>query len=217
MKCLNLPGTKLRNTKSSGMTLLELLVAIAIFVIIAGAGYTGLRQGTAFEKHLKEKRRFWQRIESVYTLMQTDLDQTSMLIPRKQGLPVPAFIGNENSDGFADGLLIRFTREVNNLFRAGPVSPYQRIAYRLEKGTLYRAVRTRIDVRNSIDTYETPVLDNIKSVQLRYLVSNNRWVTHWSREISAGDLTAIPNAVELNLETSVYGSYKWLFHVGPPK
>ena len=156
-------------SRSAGMTLLELLVAMAIFVIIAGAGYAGLSQATAFEEQLKEKRLFWQRIETVYTLVQIDLDQARKYVPRIPGKMATAFTGTEDGTGYDEGLLVHFIRGVNNEYRTGPVSPFQGVSYRLNEGVLYRVVGSHNNVRNQMNLIETPLLDNLMDVRLRYL------------------------------------------------
>lgn len=201
--------------RSSGVTLLELLVAMAIFVIIAGAAYAGLHQGTAVAKKLQEKRLFWQRLESVHTLIQIDMEQARDLASRTSDQTIRPFYGNREGDNNENGMLIRFTRGVNNAFHTGPASPIQRVTYRFDEGNLYRLAGSQSDVTEGSDLLELPVLENVESISMRYLAPGNRWKTRWPQEFDPSN-QALPDAVEMHLEFPGYGGYRWLFHIGPP-
>lgn len=204
-------------TASSGMTLLELLVAMAIFLIIAGAGYTGLRQGIDYEQHLSAKRQFWRHIESVHHLLQTDLAQAVPLSPATRGSAAPWFSGGNRPDEPGAGLLLQLSREAHHPFTPGPVSPYQRVTYRLSDGGLYRTIRGLYDMQDQGGTELMPLLENIKGIQLRYLTMGNTWTSRWPRPGSNDDPQSLPQAVELNINVTGYGNYRWLFHVGAPR
>ncbi|MEX2353125.1 MAG: type II secretion system protein GspJ, partial [Gammaproteobacteria bacterium] len=122
----------------TGMTLLEVLVALSIFSLIATAGYSGLQQGLSVHDSLQQKRQFWRQLDSVLTLIQQDLDQARDLAPRFPVLDAVAFRGAGEAGALGQDDMILFTRGGNISLRDGPVSPYQRIAYRLREGTLYR-------------------------------------------------------------------------------
>ena len=78
------------------MTLLELIIAIAIFSLVAAAAYAALSQGLVIQDRLQEQRHFWQRFEAVFNLVHTDLEQAVNLTPRIPGNN--AFTGYEQGD-----------------------------------------------------------------------------------------------------------------------
>jgi len=204
-----------RMRKASGLTLLELLVAMAIFSLIASVGYMGLQQGTAFANELHKDRMYWQRLESVYLLIQMDLD-----LALDHGLPVqatPSFIGNHGNKDVNNDALISFTRSINKSFQPGPISPFQSVSYYFDNGILYRmvAVNTKVDVEG--DIMETPILKNVDNISLRYLASGNSWVTSWPQNTDQNNPMILPEAVEINVDFHGSGAYRWLFHVGPPR
>ena len=204
-----------RKNNASGLTLLELLVAMAIFSLIASVGYVGLQQGTAFANELHKKRLNWQHLESVYLLVQMDLNQA--LNRGMPGQATPAFMGNHDSKDVNDDALISVTRSISTSFLPGPISPFQRVAYHFYNGVLYRITAINIDVNKGENIMETPILENVDNISLRYLAAGNSWVTRWPQNTDLNDPMILPGAVEMNVDIHGYGSYRWLFHVGPPR
>lgn len=199
--------------RCSGMTLLELVIAIAIFSLVVAAAYAALSQGLVVQDRLQEQRRFWQRFETVFNLLHTDLDQAVDLAPR--GISRNGFDGYEygNSGGF--GKVLEFTRRVNADFHAGPASPFLRVGYRLDDGGLYRRTWARPD-----QPYETGAVDNlliegVSEVRLRYLASADLWLARWPQPVNTEEPPGLPRAVEIIIELEDGGAYRWVFHVGP--
>jgi len=199
------------------MTLLELLVAIGIFSLLAGAGYTGLNQGLAGARQVEEKRRFWSRLESVHTLIAGDLDQAAGWSPSLSGRRLAAFRGEAGTGSDSVGNLFRFSRRRQSALDAGPHSPYRRIAYRVANGTLYRSTVSGIGVEGRPENQESALITGLSGIHLRYLLSGDRWTQHWPQTLTPGDPTVLPVAVEMIVELADHGRYTWLFHVGAPR
>ena len=198
------------------MTLLELLVAMAIFSVIATAGYTALAQGVSIQGRLQEKRNFWRALDSGFNLIETDLSQAINRTPRISGLlKSVAFQGGRNEKSLAAGELLNFTRGGEISFRGSPVSPYRRIAYRLDDGQLYRSVRSRLDIPFGDPSTQTVILNQISSIELRYLIGK-RWVDNWNMDIYGITSQDLPKAVEMIVTIENHGSYRRVFHVGHP-
>ena len=199
----------------AGMTLLELVIAIAIFSLVAAAAYGALSQGLIVQDRLQEQRRFWQRLEMVFNLVHTDLEQAVELAPR-------GGVGNE-FDGYGYGNsavyenMLEFTRSVNTDFHAGPASPYQRVAYRLDNGGLYRRTWARLDQPHGIASLDDLFLEGIGDIRLRYLAHADLWLTRWPQPLDIEEPPGLPRAVEMSIELEDGGAYRWLFHVGPSR
>ena len=194
------------------MTLLELMVAIAVFSLVAAAGYAGLSQGLHIQDKLKEQRLFWQELETVFNLMHSDLDQAVDRGPRTPtGSGFAAFIGHEQG-GSAD--LLEFTTNGHASFREGPVSPFRRVAYRLHDGSLYRRTWPNPDMPYGAEPNEALLLEYVEDIRFRYLVSAGTWTRRWPQTAAPEGPTTLPKAVEMTVELSNFGPFRWLFHVG---
>ncbi|HKJ71061.1 MAG TPA: type II secretion system minor pseudopilin GspJ [Gammaproteobacteria bacterium] len=203
----------------TGLTLLEVLVAMAIFALVATAGYTALQQGIAVDDRLQGTRDFWRRLQSVVSLMDNDLGQARNRAPRAPAREWSlAFRGSESGGSGNKGQLFRLTRGGHTSFREGPVSPYQRVAYRYRDGTLYRATWARLDAPTATQGEESRLIGDLQSVRVRYLNRENRWIPSWPPEgASPEDPPGLPRAVEVTLAFKDRGSFRRLFHVGPPR
>jgi len=197
------------------MTLLELVVAVAIFSLVAAAAYAALSQGLIVQDRLQEQRRFWQRFETVFNLVHTDLDQAVDLAPRGAGRN--RFDGYAYGNSAAYGHMLEFTRSVNADFHAGPASPFLRVGYRLDSGRLYRRVQARLDQPYGVEGIENLLLEDVKAIRMRYLGSADTWVMRWPQPLQAEELPGLPRAVEMTMELEGRGAFRWLFHVGPTR
>ncbi len=213
-----------------GMTLLELLIALAIFALVATASYMALGQGIQIQERLQGQRSFWQGLESGFALIGRDLEQARARSPRVPGGgATPAFHAPASLRATRKGTLIRLTRGGHSSFREGPVSPYLRVAYRLRDGVLVRVTWPRVDAPSSEEAASAVLLEGIEKAEVRFLVpGSQRWLEGWppgSAAAVTGEAPAgkeapgagLPQAIELTLEMENHGRFRRLFHVGPPQ
>jgi general secretion pathway protein J len=212
MKVIKNTGT----TTQSGMTLLEVLVALVIFSIIAAAGYSGLQQGVAVQNRLQDQQIYWRKMDAVIMLMEQDLEQSKNLAPRVPIWDKVAFKGYSNNTDESFGEFLKFTRGGYRSFLVANVSPFQRTAYRLRDGTLYRVTWPGMDLPEHETGTETPLLEDIQGVQIKYLAENRRWVDNWPVRFTQEDSLTLPAAVEITMTLSNNVSIKRVFYVGHP-
>ena len=204
-----------RLSRHSGMTLLELVVAVAIFSLVAAAAYAALSQGLVVQDSLQKQRRFWQRFETVFSLIHTDFEQAVELAPRN---PVSnAFDGQGYGAASAYGHMLEFTRGVNTSYQRGAASPFRRVAYYLENSRLYRRVQARLDQPHGVEGMESLLIEDVKAIHLRYLGSADTWFRRWPQPLQPEELPGLPRAVEMTMELEGRGVFRWLFHVGPTR
>lgn len=206
-------------TKHSGMTLLELVVAIAIFSVVATAGYGALAQGLAVQDKLREQRSFWQNLETAFNLIASDLEH-ALDRPSRNGLQQGlAFSAPGAGRQPEPRPLLAFTRMVPAAsFRAGAASPFLRVAYRLQDGGLYRETWPHPDQPYGSDAAGALLLSGVKAVRCRFLDPAARWTAQWPQPFSPAPAQRVgpPKVVELTVALQDHGVFRWLFHVGPP-
>lgn len=207
----------MRRKYEVGMTLLEILVAITIFVLMAGAGYSGLQQGLAIQDGLQQKRQYWRRLDTVMTLLQQDLDQARDLSQRIPLVATRAFTGAARPNPAAGGELLAFTRGGHASFSSGLVSPYVRVGYYLRDGILYRDTRPRLNMPADEQGTEAELISRIQNIQLRFLDSSRQWRENWPMVSGTGIRVeaVLPEAVQLTLTLDDEQTYERVFHVGP--
>lgn len=189
--------------RHGGFTLLEILVAMAVFAIMAGMVYAGLR--TVLDSRRANEARAeplaqWQRF--VFTLNE-DLAQA---IPRtvrdELGAVEPAFAGGNA------GNLLTLTRTSGDW--TGQTSArghLQRVAYRLEADGVYRQTWTVLDRTQQSQPRRRKLLA-AERINLRFY--GEEWGSVWP---AAGG--PLPRAVEASAYLPALGELRRVFSVRP--
>jgi general secretion pathway protein J len=194
-----------------GFTLLELLVAIAIFAVVstlALTGYTQLQQQSEYAEQRLARLREVQR--AVQTLCQ-DMEQ---LEPR----PVREPLG----DGRLPALQATDTLEYRVQFTragwsntAGLARPtLQRVGYRLDRDELWRDHWPVLDRTLVVEPVKLRMLGGVRSVSFRFLTSNREWVDRWPppQQGTRGEQSR-PAAIEVVLELEDWGEIRRLVEI----
>jgi general secretion pathway protein J len=197
---MNLP-----NTTHCGFTLLELLVALAVFAILAVAAYGGLRNVLFTRVAVEAQTQRLAAVQLAIHRLSQDLEQA---VPRgirdEYGAPQAALLG----DALAGERLI--------LTRAGWANPLgqpraslQRVAYQVRGNQLWRLHWPVLDRGGLAEPREMRVLDQVREFRIRFLDENASWRNDWPPPASAGngprDLDALPRAVEISLTLEDWG------------
>lgn len=192
--------------KNNGFTLLELLVALAIFSVLSVMAYSGLRtviQSKEATDHTSE------RLAQVQMLMLRLSDDLRQAIPRK--------IRGEYGD-IKNAMQLDLS-ENNHLewSRSGYSNPahlirshIQRVAYKLDKKKLLRMSWPVLDRAQDTLEIKTEVLSDIESLEWRFLDNNNEWTSSWPFAADNAGQFPLPKAVEVNLELKDWGKIKRL-------
>jgi general secretion pathway protein J len=193
-----------------GFTLLELLIALAIFSVVAVLAYGGL--GTVLEQQhqTEEGAERLEILQKTYLIVQRDIEQAVVRAVRDQfGDVQPRLAGG------AAGL--EFTRGgwPNPLGR--PRSTLQRVGYALEEQELVRYSWLVLDRAQDSEPVQQVLAGDITGLVLRYLDGANNWQEQWPPEATADSsgatATELPRAIEVTLEHEYYGEIRWLFRV----
>jgi general secretion pathway protein J len=195
-----------------GFTLLELLVAVAIFSVVgtlALSGYTQLQRQSEYAEQRLERVREVQR--AVQTLVQ-DLEQ---LEPR----PIREPLGEARMPAVLAGDLVdyrlQFTRSgwSNTAGLARPT--LQRVGYRVDQDGLWRDHWAVLDRTLTLEPTRRKLLGGVRSVQFRFLDASRNWVERWpsAEPGTGGDVRARPAAVEVTLLLDDWGEIRRLVEV----
>jgi len=189
--------------KSRGFSLIELLVALAVFASMAALAYGGLDSIVRTRAELVRQQTAFQQLMRSVTLLERDLRQANARSVRGNfGEPLAALIGG--------GDRIEFTRAGFANPQAEPRSNLERVSYLLEGDTLERGVFPVLDRAPGTTAQVLRLRSAIGAFRLRYLDGSNRWSDNWPPPANAPAATPatpaqLPRAVEFRIETKEYG------------
>ncbi len=181
---------------SSGFTLVELLVALFVFALLAVTAYRGLNAVTETRAHVDQETRKWQALERFFARLDGEVAQAlDRRVRTANGAEAPAWMGTPSATGSLEDVQLAFTR--NGGFDAdGAPLPPQRIGYRLRQNRLELLRWTALDSAPYNAPAVDAVLDDVSEFNVRHLGSRLTWEQQWP---PLQPDTPLPKGVEVEL------------------
>lgn len=195
-------------------TLVEVLVAIAIFAILSALAYGTLNQTLLSAEILGDRMDRLQAVQRTMRMLTDDLQQLS---PR----PIRDELGQNYvaalDTGFQSGFAIELTRGGWNNPMVLPRSTLQRAAYRIEDDQLIRYHWTVLDRTLSNEPVSVALLDDVESLQFRFYMDGGDAIDQWPplTQSGPGNIRLRPRAVEIILRLTGEGELTRLVEVSP--
>ena len=197
--------------RSSGFTLIEVLVAMAIFGVLSMLAYMTLGQTLANAEMLTERIDRLQAVQRTIRFLSADLLQAA---PR----PVRLELGDSMGPAVSTSLGGEFALELTHGGWGNPAGlprgTLQRSAYRLEDDELVRYHWNVLDRTFANEPVANILLDNVESLQFRYMGADGEWSDVWPL-VAQADIRARPRAVEIVLTLADEGEIRRLLEVSP--
>ncbi|HLS81816.1 MAG TPA: type II secretion system minor pseudopilin GspJ [Steroidobacter sp.] len=198
--------------RQSGFTLLEVLVAVAVFAIVGALAMGGYNELTRQSDIVEENA---SRTRAVQRTVQRLVQDFSMLEPR----PVRASLGDSREGALRS---IRGQTPLAELTRSSWPNPagvqrstLQRVAWRLEDDRLIRDYWVVLDRTLNSEPTSALMLEGVQRLELRFMDANRSWHEQWPPlGYSAPDLPRVrPIAVEIKLDLEDWGEIVRLVEV----
>jgi general secretion pathway protein J len=200
--------------RQKAFTLIEVLVAMAIFAILSALAYGTLNQTLLSAEILGDRMDRLQALQRTMRMLTDDLHQLS---PR----PIRDELGQNYvaalDTGFQSGFAIELTRSGWNNPMVLPRSTLQRAAYRIEEDELVRYHWTVLDRTLSNEPVAIVLLDGVESIQFRFFLDGDDAIDQWPpvTQSGPGNVRLRPRAVEIILRLVDEGELTRLVEVAP--
>ena len=195
---------------ASGFTLLELLVALTIFAIVAVLAYGGLNQILKADAQLRAQQARLAAVQWVFSQMSQDFSQHLGREARDEfGDRLPALQGSHNQ--------VQFSRAgwANPLQQ--PRSQVQRVEWTLAQQQLSRAYWLSVDRARDALPQRAVLLEPVTALRLRYFDNRQQWHEVWPplRVLNTAGRELPPSlaGVEVVLDLPDWGPLRRLFEV----
>jgi general secretion pathway protein J len=196
--------------RQEGFTLLELLLAIAIFSVVSVLAYGGLKQVQIIQERVDDQGERLADLQMAFTIINKDIRQSINRPVRDAfGSDKPAMEGG----GGGYGRIVEFTRNGLRNPTSRVRSHLQRVAYEIRDDQLIRLVWPTLDVAQGVEPSETVLLEHVKVFSLRYLPSDDDWTTEWPRLTANGQSQELPRAIEVTLDVEGWGEMTRFFQI----
>ncbi|MGH8222124.1 MAG: type II secretion system minor pseudopilin GspJ [Woeseiaceae bacterium] len=197
-----------------GFTLIEMLVSLAVFGILAALAYSTLNLTLANAELLNERMDRLQAVQHTMRVLSEDFVQ---LAPRPVREELGDTLGAALQTDFESGFALELTRGGWNNPLALPRGTLQRAAYRIEENALVRYHWNVLDRTFSNELIGVTLLDGVDGIAFRFLQANGEWTDQWPAENTPGPpgLRMRPRAVEVALILQDETRLTRLFEVAP--
>lgn len=192
--------------QSGGFTLVELLVAVAIFALLSAGGVAVMAYAADNQGALAVRMERLAEFQRARALLQADLAQAAVRRVRgRDGSPArSAFVGSHVRGGSDHpGTLFALVRRGWGNPDAEARPSLQYVEYRLVEGRLERSVRAALD--GGAPMPPQVLLGGIRSLSLDYRLQDE-WIDGWP-----GGVDALPEALRLHLDLDGLGPVDWWF------
>lgn len=192
-----------------GFTLVEMLVALFIFALIAATGITIMRFAVDNQALVRGRADRLGELQRTRAILKADLVQATARRTRDQS-------GRARREAFYGGdipnqPLLRFTRAGWDNPDAAPRASLQYVEYRLQDGRLERLAGAALD-GGALGAAQVLVA-GVRAVDVRFL-----WRGQWIETLPGGPENPLPQAVRLDMDVDGIGAVSQLFAVtgAPP-
>jgi general secretion pathway protein J len=186
-----------------GFTLLELLVAIAIFAVISALAMGGLSAVVTQQTIAKDQLQRLAALQRALRMMTDDFVQLN-----------PRFVRQVLGDATDPPLVTdQLGENIVRLSRSGWRNPVpvargtlQRVQYRIEDEELIRDHWLVMDYPLGVEPRSEVLLENVTEIEIEYLDETDQWSTQWP-PLRQGLVTGFiyPRAVRINLDLADWG------------
>lgn len=187
---------------SVGFTLVEMLVALFVFALIAASGVAVMAYAADNQGVLRARMDRVGEFQRARALLKADLAQVAARRTRDVGgrVAAQAFVGTADP---GTGLLFALARRGWDNPGSAPRASLQYVEYRLRDGRLERSARAALD--GAVLGEPQTLLRDVRAAEVHYRY-RGQWLDGWP-----GGAVEVPEALRLDLDIDGIGPMSQLF------
>jgi general secretion pathway protein J len=189
----------------SGFTLIEMMIAIAIFTLLSLGAYQVLQGVLRSDEISRERGDALKQLQRAMVIVERDFQQMNARNNRSDdsqtAMPLQAgkFMFDSDEDGIA------FTRSGwRNPLSKLPRSSLQRVIYRVKDAHLERLSYVYLDPAVGEDPKRKLILENVEAMTFEFY-HEKKWAETWSNK------KALPDGVKITLTLKRFGEVERVF------
>lgn len=193
--------------RQHGFTLLEVLIALTVFAILATITSTALHHAFTTRSHINEQANTLNEMQMALTLLARDSQQVlARSIHAANMQEFPAFIGQKTYYEFTrDGIINPLAMEQR--------SSLKRVAILCQGDKLIRRSWLALDPMSRKQFEDKVLMTRLSACQFNYLNRNLQLLPEWRGSIGGSSRIAkepLPKAIQVNLTLAGWGSFNYL-------
>jgi general secretion pathway protein J len=181
--------------RQTGYTLIEIMVALTIFALMAAIAYRGLDAVLTAAGHVERDGAKWRSLGIAFAMVEQSLGSAlDVAVRDADGNVAAAFMGL-GAVRREDEALLAFTR-TGFPGHGGALADIQRAGFRVKDGRLEQLLWPAPDAAPRSEPLAVELLAGVESLALRYLARDGSWHPAWP---PSPEHPALPAATELSL------------------
>jgi len=189
----------------AGFTLIEVMVSLLIFGMIAAAGVAILSFSVRAQGTTGAKLDDMTALTRTVSILSADLAQARDRSARDEaGTVVPAFVGESGS---SVAPMLRLVRAGWSNLDGAPRASLQKVAYQVQGGALQRIAYPMVDGAQGLPP--AALMTHVRQVALRYRIKGA-----WSDRWDGANGVPLPDAMELRVQRDDGTLFRQMFLVG---
>ena len=195
---------RLNSHKIKGFTLVEVIIALAIFAVLSIIGYKGISSLIQTKERVQIEDAKWQELMVFFDRFELDIKQSINRPIRNRDDDIePAWLGRPVYAG-EYGAQLAISR-FGDPEQTGFLMDSRRIAYRLHDGAVELLMWPSLDLAPSAKPEIFKVLTNVSQISFNYLSTDGQWLNVWPEPVNytasayAQKPPFTPAAVQLNI------------------
>jgi len=186
----------------SGLTLIELIVAVALLALLTVMAYRGLDSMTRANDRTVAETERWRAMALLLERFGADVSQPARRPVRgADGTALPAWWGRALTNAEGADAQFEFSR------KSPPGRDESRLGYRLRGGNVELLVWRVLDRAPASAAEVYPLLENVRALRVQHLDAKGVWQDFWP----VTDAEPLPRAVSVELTLAEGPSVKRIF------